>query len=194
MRGKLALDYLIENYDFNTILDIGSGKGEQTKVFERASKEVTRIDRRITYPKKNYIRGDYLDIKFNHFDAIWACHVLEHQYNPNLFLKKINRDLKENGVLAITVPPLNHPIVCGHVSLWNAGLLLYNLILAGFDCKNARIKQYGNNISVIIQKHKIEMPKGDSHKERIKKLFNYFPMGLKEGFNGNIKELNWNKI
>src|SRR5690606_36120022 len=63
------------------------------------------------------------------------------------------------GVLALTVPPLKSRIVGGHVSLWNAGLLLYNLVLAGFDCSRARILQYGYNISVILTKTPAELPR-----------------------------------
>ena len=83
------------------------------------------------------------------FGRLMCC---EHQVNPNLFLKKIFNDLKEGGVLAITVPPLKHEIVGGHVTLWNAGLTMYQLVLAGFNCKNISIKSYGYNISVVLKK------------------------------------------
>ena len=47
-----------------------------------------------------------------------------------LFLKKVHSLLNEGGYLAIIVPPRKPFIVGGHVTIWNAGLVLYNLILA----------------------------------------------------------------
>ena len=63
--------------------------------------------------------------------------------------------LHEGGILAITVPPTRNTIVGGHVSNWNAGLLLYHLVLAGFNCKNANILKYYYNISIIVKKNTI---------------------------------------
>ena len=106
-----------------------------------------------------------------------------------MFLKKIHGLLNENGYLAITVPLRKPFIVGGHVSLWNAGLVLYNLILAGFDCSEyCDILQYDYNIGIIIKNKNIKelpdnlsMDKGD-----IEKLSQYFPFEAKESFNGDI--------
>lgn len=204
MCGKIALEYLIKKYDFKTVLDVGSGSGEHSKVLRASGKEVTEIDFGNSYYSKqrkdnNFICGNYLDISFvKSFDVAWCCHVLEHQLNPNLFLEKVNRDLKEGGILAITVPPLKHNIVGGHVSLWNGGLLLYQLIMAGFDCRNASIKTYGYNISVILRKKKIELPALTHDCGDLNRLSEFFPKDLRtnnrlEGFDGNIKQLNWKK-
>jgi hypothetical protein len=135
------------------------------------------------------------------FDGIHAAHVLEHQLNPHNFLKKIFSELKEEGWLCITVPPLKHNIVGGHVSLWNAGLILYHLVLAGFDCRKAKIKQYGYNISVIVQKISIKekplLVYDGSDMNFIKKYipsfkFNGATPKTPGAFNGNIQEWNWN--
>jgi hypothetical protein len=82
---------------------------------------------------------------------VWCSHVLEHQPNAGLFLAKLIRDCRDGGILAITVPPAKTEIVGGHVSLWNAGLLLYRLALTGIDCRDARVKTYGYNVSVIVR-------------------------------------------
>jgi len=207
--GREALEYLIKNYEFKTILDIGSGLGAHSKIFKMCKKRVTEVDLGSSlYSKRrkdcSFIASNYLDIKFKKtFDAIWACHVLEHQLNPNSFLEKINQDLKEGGVLAITVPPLKKYIVGGHVTLWNAGVLLYQLVLAGFDCSNVRIKKYGYNISIILKKKKINLPDLTYDYGDVEKLSEYFPRGLGtkskgtykncelEGFDGDIQEWNW---
>lgn len=195
-----TLQYFLNNYKFNTVLDIGSGEGKHSDILRMKGKDVTSIDfgKSIYFEKRaenhTCIFGDYYTYDFNkQFDAIWASHVLEHQPNPNLFLKKIHKDLKENGVLAITVPPLKHEIVGGHVSLWNAGLLLYQLVLAGFNCREVSIKSYSYNISVVLRKKSIEnYPELSYDSGDILKLKEYFPDGFGEPFDGNIKELNWN--
>ena len=197
--GGRALQKLIEDFEFETVLDIGSGQGKHSEILNHFGKKVTAIDfgTSVYYQNKSdnfiCIIGDYFSYQFDkQFDAIWASHVLEHQPNPNLFLKKIFNDLKENGILVITVPPLKHEIVGGHLTLWNSGLLIYNLIFAGFDCKNISILKYGYNISVILKKNTIkEFPKLDFDKGDIDRLINYFPDGFEEPFDGDISELNW---
>ncbi|GAF76880.1 unnamed protein product [marine sediment metagenome] len=108
--------------------------------------------------------------------------------------KKINFLLKENGILGIVVPPRKPSIVGGHFTLWNAGLLLYNLVMAGFDCSHyCKILQYDYNIGVIIKKKNIKkypanlsMDKGD-----IELLSYFFPFEVKHNFNGDIMKFNW---
>lgn len=194
-----TIKFLIENYNFRSVLDIGSGEGRHTEVFKSFNKIVTSIDygKSIYYEKKDDLHeaiiADYYNYKFEkEFEAIWVSHVLEHQPNPNLFLIKIHSDLKEGGVLAITVPPLKNQIVGGHVTLWNAGLLIYHLILAGFNCRNCSVKSYGYNISVVLIKKTIHSyPELSYDNGDVNKLIEFFPKGLIEPFDGQIKEYNW---
>lgn len=197
--SKFALVKLLTEYTFDNILDIGSGSGEHSLVFKKFKKKVTAIDfgKSIYFNRHSssieFMEGNYLDINFSKkFDAIWASHVLEHQPNPHNFLKKISNDCKENGVICITVPPLKHEIVGGHVTLWNGGLLLYHLVLAGINCKDAKILQYGYNISIITQNISIsQLPELSYDNGDISLLSPFFPSGLSEPFDGNIKRLNW---
>lgn len=193
-----ALKAVLDNFEFETVLDIGSGSGLHKRAFEDAGKRVCAIDfgRSIYFEQcregDSVQQDDYTEtVLGEQFDLAWASHVLEHQLNPHSFLRKIHDDLKENGVLAITVPPMKHQIVGGHVSLWNAGILLYHLVLAGFDCRQAHIKQYGYNISVILIKRSISLPTLDYDSGDIDRLKPFFPEFVSEGFNGDIREYNW---
>ena len=191
LKANLALEKLISS-DAQLILDIGSGTGEHAQLMSDAGKTVVTNN---LYEPADVV-GDFNQIGFvnSQFDAIWCSHVLEHQPNVNKFLRKCKDVLKDDGILAITVPPRKDGIVGGHLTLWNAGLLLYNLIAAGFDCSGASVKTYGYNISVVVRKKavpievydKLNMDKGD-----IEMLAPYFPIPAKQGFNGNIDEVNW---
>lgn len=174
---------------FDTVLDIGSGDGYHAKEFRKIGKNVVTLD---IAPPANFV-ADYMEINLKdfNFNLIWCSHTLEHQANPNLFLKKIFNELSDNGYLAITVPPLKHEIVGGHVTLWNMGILLYNLILAGFDCSEAKAKKYGYNISVIVRKKPAVLPRLKCDFGDIEVLSEFFPIPVHNGFNGDIEEINW---
>jgi len=191
--GNEAAVKLAKDYSFKTLLDIGSGPSQglnAANFFKELAKDVTRQDINPDY--KPDLLGDFNNLATDKlYDCIWCSHVLEHQLNVNHFLTKIFHTLKDDGVLAITVPPAKHEIVGGHVTLWNAGLLLYNLILAGFDCKDAAVKSYGYNISVIVNKRTAILPELNYDAGDINALNEFFPLGVYEGFDGNIQEINW---
>ena len=191
MFGDEAAKKLVKDYSFNTLLDIGSGpKSAAYSLFTDNGKTVTRQDINPDYQPD--LLGDFNNLATDKlYDCVWCSHVLEHQLNVNHFLTKIFHTLKDGGVLAITVPPRKDEIVGGHVNLWNAGLLLYNLILAGFDCKNAAVKSYGYNISVIVEKKTAILPNLNYDTGDINALNEFFPLGVFEGFDGNIQEKNW---
>lgn len=207
LRGRSALKKMICEYDFSTVLDIGCGAGYHSDIFTHFGKIVTAIDygESVYFKQKKHTIETIVDDFNSHdfagqtFDAIWCCHVLEHQLDVHTFLLKIHSLLKENGVLAITVPPLKYDIVGGHVCLWNGGLLLYHLILAGFNCNNAIVKKYGYNISVILQKETINVTSLLSYDAGdIQTLAPYFPRDISyqrtqvdTPFDGDIKQINW---
>lgn len=190
--GDVALKNLIENYSFRTVLDVGSGRGNQADVFERAGKIVTRFDNgksKAYIPRSNTIVADFLSYRFEKtYDLVWACHVLEHQHNPNAFLTKVIESCKPDGTIAVTVPPAKPELVGGHLTLWTPGLLLYHLVLAGIDCKEAEVISYGYNISVIVGNTKAnysrEILKYDY--DDISRLKPFFPVYLEAGCRGDL--------
>lgn len=183
-----------DDIQFKTVLDVGCGSGIHTKMFRDAGYDVTAVDHQALCDNIVMPYGiDYDAHMDKQYDLVWTSHVLEHQMNTHTFLSCLKADLKEGGWLCTTVPPLKHQIVGGHVTLWNAGLLLYNLVMSGFDCSKSKIKSYDYNITVIIQKKSIDLPKnlhwdiGD-----IEKLSAYFPAPYnRQSFNGQITEHNW---
>ena len=192
--GVVKFTSLMQEDKLTSILDIGSGDKQH---FNYMFNKLPNTFANDFDPDCDYI-GDFNKIVFERtFDGIHAAHVLEHQPNPHNFLKKIHSILNEGGWLCITVPPLKHTIVGGHVSLWNAGLVIYHLVLAGFNCKDVKIKAYGYNISIIVKKNSI---KEDIPLKYVgvdlKTINKYLPPSIKYtgancSFNGDIKVLNW---
>lgn len=173
---------------FDTVLDIGSGDGVHALAFAQQGRRVTTISLR----RPADVLADYCEHEFAEpFDCLWASHVLEHQPDPGRFLRKCHRDLRDGAILAITVPPMKDEIVGGHVTVWNAGLLLYQSILAGFDCAEAAVKSYGYNVSVIVRKRGIELPALAMDEGDIERLARFFPLPVAQGFDGHIREANW---
>lgn len=198
--GGEALDRLLRAYpDALHILDIGSGPGLHAGLMRAAGREVVTIS---MLPPADYV-GDYLGMPRSVrplCDAIWASHVLEHQPDPGAFLRCCFADLRDDGVMAVTVPPPKHEIVGGHLSLWNAGLLLYHMVVAGFDCRNARVSgcyaggplgDVPYNISVIVRKVSAELPTLTFDSGDIERLAQFFPLPVQQGFDGRLLPINW---
>lgn len=205
-----ALEYVLKNYDFYTVLDVGCGSGIQSNIFLEHGKNVTALDYGNSFYFKNrqndsnikLIIADINKYESNElYDLVWCSNVLEHQLNPHSFLCKLHSLVKENGILAITVPHLNSQafVQGGHVSLWNAGVLLYHLVLAGFDCSDAHIKHYGSSISVVVKRHSVSvLNEIDYDRGDIRKLRKYLPPNIQyidagddDHFLGDIECLNW---
>lgn len=198
LRGSQALGRLIAMPAVGRVLDIGSGEGLHAAVLRDAGLAVETVD---LAPPADHVT-DFMDWDDGEgdFDAIWACHVLEHQPDPNAFLRHCLGKLRPGGRIVVTVPPLKHEIVGGHVTLWNAGLLLYQLILAGFDCRRARVGTYASgpgypvyNISAIAERPAaplalpaLKMDRGD-----IEALAPFFPVPVRHGFDGRLADIDW---
>jgi SAM-dependent methyltransferase len=184
MLGEPALAKLLGDYSFQTVLDVGSGKGEQAQVMRAAGKTVTTLD--LVGPAD--ILQEFIEPFCSWYDAVWCCHVLEHQRNVGAFLDKLREDIAPAGILAITVPPCKPRTVAGHLSLWTPGLLLYNLVCAGFDCSEASLYAGGYDISVIVRRG--EHTKA-TNRTTFDEIAQYFPCPVEPGGFDCPKEINW---
>jgi hypothetical protein len=128
----------------------------------------------VDYRPEADVVGDYMQYAFPSQESIWCSHVLEHQRNPGLFLDKIFEELQENGLLAITVPPARSRLAGGHVTIWNLTVLLYQLVLAGFDCSEAVVLEYGYNISCVLRKKSRPVLQGLVFDKGDEKIINRF--------------------
>lgn len=189
--GDQAMKFCLERLDFDTVLDICCGPGHHSDQFKAAGKTVTSVDKRDIYGQE--FVGMYQDFEFVEHDLTWCCKALEHMLDTHSFLKKVRSETKLGGYTCMTVPPLMHDITGGHVSLWNAGLLMYHLVLAGFNCKNAHVKTYSYNISVIAQAADFELPELYYDIGDLELLQPWLPNWCVETFDGQILEYNWDE-
>jgi len=182
------------------IIDIGGGSGWHSIYFADKGHKVLYND--LFQPAIEHDNIDFAihDIMQNglfrgrRYDCAFISHVLEHQLNITAFLQVVSHWVDEGGLIAICVPPAKGQIVSGHMTIWNAGLVLYNLVAAGLDCSKAKIFQHGYNISVIIRKELISLPSLSYDYGDLTKLRQFFPEELEwtgDSFNGNLTELNW---
>jgi len=150
--SSLTLLKMLKHCQFETVLDIGSHAGNAAKIFAHLGKKVTTCE--ISPGFTADYKDDYLNIRFPiQFDAIWCSQILEHQRNIGFFLNKVFDDLWDGGVLALTVPYEAGPhLSFGHCNHFNPLLLIYHLVMAGFDCREICLCCYGGDIGVILRK------------------------------------------
>ena len=187
MFADQCLSRLLEYKRLQSVLDVGSGAGQHAAVLKANGFKVTTVSLK---PPADII-GDFMGVDVGKFDCVWLSHVFEHTLNPHDFLRRCYDILNERGVLAITVPPLKHNVVGGHINLFNMGVLLYRLVLAGFDCRNARVGSYGYNLSVIVEKESLALPHLDMDCGDIEKLKSFFPVEVSQNFDGQIPNVRW---
>jgi SAM-dependent methyltransferase len=193
LRQSLLLEAIRLVEPRSRVLDVGPGDGEALRAFRDVGCATTGVGlavesylpaaeaRELGIVQAEYVAWDAPWV----YDAIWASHVLEHQRNVGAALDKMRRDLKEGGWLFVVVPPMKQAVVGGHVALFNTGTLLYNLILAGFDCREARATRRGYNCAVFVRKRTIrDMPELRMDVGDIELLAPYFPMEVAQGFDG----------
>jgi len=134
-----------------SLLDVGGGDGVHKGFFEHNGIHVDLVDIAQGNPERLYV-GDFLQFRPpRRYSIVWASHVLEHILDPGAFIQRMIACTQEDGFICITVPPAKREMTFGHVSLWNAGLLLIHLIKAGLDCRKAKVLTRGYNVSVMTQ-------------------------------------------
>lgn len=196
--GGLGLQVIVDEFKPHNVLDVGSGAGEHTRILREYGIQSTPVDfgRSIYYADGGAIDGaligNFMEMDIpREYDLVWMSHVLEHQPNVNLFLSKARECMTPDGWLAVTVPPLKPEVVGGHLTLWTPGLLIYNLVFAGFDCSDARIMRYGYNITVICRLREAELPELSYDHGDVDRLSAFFPPGCREGFDGWMTDRWW---
>ena len=124
MRVSLLMNWL-QPAHAGTILDVGCGRGFYTEAVARVYPQATAVgvdynEKPLTLAREqahaalvSLARSDARALPFPaaSFDAVICPDVLEHIVEHDVVLSEVNRVLKEDGLLLITVPHQNYPFV-----------------------------------------------------------------------------------
>ena len=190
---EVLLDYLISHYSFKTVLDIGCGIGDFFYYLKQRNIDVSGYGIDMVDPK-DVLRLDnftYDKLDFNRytpdrkFDLVFSSHAVEHNANTELFLRKMISSVKEGGIFCLIWPPPKPEIVGGHVHIFNMGLMVYNLIRIGVNCKNVEMLKSGYNLAILGYYKPFDLPTLTHNQFEIQLLEEFFPFPATQGFNGD---------
>jgi SAM-dependent methyltransferase len=85
------------------VLDVGCGSKPYRTLFQASEYLGMEISDR-NKDADCYYDGNRFPFQEREFDSVITSEVLEHIFNPNMFLSEINRVLKKGGILLLTVP------------------------------------------------------------------------------------------
>jgi SAM-dependent methyltransferase len=101
----LQWDYLSKASKFacGKLLDVGCGQMPYRAIFLPRVRQYIGIDKHSSAAdiKKDFLKAT---IPAKSYDTVLCTQVLEHTHEPQKFLAKINKVLKRNGVIILTVP------------------------------------------------------------------------------------------
>lgn len=123
--------------------------------FLSKGKSVTGIDlypARIHHPRYTHTSKPFEQIGLE-CDILWSSHTLEHVNNPGAMLTKFRQWLRPGGWLCLVVPTNQQDrLHVGHLTLWTPAHLMYNLVVNGWDCREASWYTEYCSIAVLLQK------------------------------------------
>jgi len=193
------IKFLINNYSFKDVIDIGCGEATYVDKFVKNDINYTGVDITLSRTPKelisrknvNLIEENILKYKnIKKFDCVFSCHSIEHFPNTEFFLKSFFAHIKEFGVFCLIWPPPKDNIVSGHVHCFSMGLMLYNLVRLGIDCRNVKMIECGYNLAILGSYKLFKLPKLTHNEGDIGRLSKYFPFEAYQGFDGkNIPEI-----
>jgi 2-polyprenyl-3-methyl-5-hydroxy-6-metoxy-1,4-benzoquinol methylase len=164
----------ISKEDF-LLLDVGCGSAWCAKYFVPRKKKVVSLDVSFTNASKAMalvtssdhaaVVADVFQLPFaeNTFDTIVASEIMEHLYDPELFVKKLFYILKPGGKLLITTPyneklEYNLCVHCNKPTPRNAHLHSFNkekmtAIIKTVSAKEVKIKLFNNTLLMKLRIH-----------------------------------------
>ena len=139
------------------LLDVGAGEAPWRDLMSSAVEYIAvDIDSSVEFGMRHqqemhYYDGSRLPFADNSFDVILCTEVMEHVRNPALFLVDLNRVLRQDGTLILTMPwsARVHHLPHDYSRFSRFGLEA-NLLAARFH--EIRITERGNDISAIANK------------------------------------------
>jgi 2-polyprenyl-3-methyl-5-hydroxy-6-metoxy-1,4-benzoquinol methylase len=171
-----------------TVLDLGVGDGSHAKAFIAHGATVAGVDVKDPPHEHERYTHSQMPVEFleaqedSEVDMVWCSHLLQYLPNVQAFLVQIETFLKDDGWLYIAVPSASQDrFRIGNLTLWTPALLVYNLICAGWDCKDAQWYTSYDTIGLCVKKKRIEdMTWRTGTEEELVSLNEYAPVTFKQ--------------
>ncbi len=181
MRSARLLRAVVD-LDVTDVIDCAVGRGYHSQAFLSKGMNVTGIDIGPSYlDHSNYrhIQKSFEHVRLDPVDLVWSCHTLEHVQNVGLMLTKFREWLKPDGWLAISVPSDNtHLMIDGHMTFWTPAHLIYNLVVNGWDCSEARFYTEGRDIALMVKRKLRPITNLNYDRGDLETLAPYFPVPI----------------
>jgi len=108
-----ALDKIKEKDNINTVLDLGCGNGNISKLIKERNLDVLGLDFAEEGIKKAITKGinakvcnfdEGIAARSHSFDLVWAGDIIEHVFDPIFLLTEVRRVLRKGGYLLASIP------------------------------------------------------------------------------------------
>jgi len=93
--------------------------------------------------------------------------------------------VEPGGVFCLIWPPPKAAIVSGHVHVFNLGLMLYNLVRLGVDCRRTEMVRCGYCLAIMGRYRRFEIPALTHNEGDLDVLGPYFGCPVYQGFDGD---------
>lgn len=198
--GKLVVGrdevthYFLEHYPATSVLDIGCGTGPVWDLFAAKGLHITGVDLLPTELVPSMVGGspvtyhsaDFLSATLpQQFDAVYSSHTIEHVPDTERFLRAFFAHLAPDGAYCLMWPPPKPEIVSGHVHVFNPGLMLYNLVRLGIDCRDVEVVRCGYSLAIMGRYRRFERPELTHNEGDLNALAEHFPFRAQQDFNGD---------
>lgn len=172
MRAVRLLEYALTK-EPETVLDVGVRMGRHMIPFLGRGAKVVGLDvtpAPFEHPNYTHAQGPYEHANLTQpggyneeiddfemvpaeFDLVWCSHTLEHVPNVQHCLVQLRKWTKPGGWLMLALPNARqNRFHVGHLTLWTPAHAIYNLICAGWDCKEALWYTDYQSIGIALQK------------------------------------------
>jgi hypothetical protein len=180
-----VLDHFVGLHPFSDVLDLGSGVGHLWSHLE--GKRVVAVD--LTPPEQVLLRPwvQYVQADLMGWTTAWrpqamiCSHVVEHMQDTRAFLLKMFSFLDEGRPWCLMWPPPQPGIRSEHVHHFPMGLMLYNLVSAGIDCRSVRMVRKNYTLGIIGLKKQAHPPANND----LEIVGSMFPFQAKHNFPGD---------